>query len=280
MKLYLHTQHGLCNRLRALLSGMLLAQISGRELVLIWENDCHCECIFSDLFDNSGFEVYNSINEIMDWEDIYVYNYMENEDNPAKTRRINYNIKKDLYIKTAYVLENYELNWKDENEMFKKLVIKGEINKKIDDYARLFGISGCVGFHIRSQMPNQKNKFDSNENWKKESHEKIVHWRKMSSYSRFSLVIDKILKRKLIPIFIATDEKENIIKLKQKYSNNIYYVEREVFDRSKEEIQYALIDLVLLSRCREIYGSYWSSFSEVAHRLSGKKEINYSGINF
>lgn len=280
MKLYIHVQHGLCNRLRAIMSGLLLSKISKRELVLIWEKDCHCDCYFYDLFENSGFKVFDSIKEI-NFENVFVYNYMENEENPAKTKRINYYIQKDIYIKTAYVLEHFQLSWENENIMFNKLLIKSDVLEKIKEYERKFEINKCIGFHIRSQIPSNNNKFDNSNNWNKDSHEKIIYWRNISSLNKFVQLIDRLYKRNSnLNFFISTDEENNIKILKEKFGNRILVVERNVFDRSKEQIQYALIDLYLLSKCKDIFGSYWSSFSEVAHRISGKQEINYSGVNF
>lgn len=280
-KLFLHVQHGLCNRIRALLSGLLLSKISKRKFVLIWEKDYHCDCYFNDLFDRSGFDVYSSTDILNDNNNIFIYNYMENEDNPAKTKKINYNLPTDIYIKTAYVLVHPELKWKEENKIFKKLIIKKDIYRKIVEFKKKFNIKNCLGIHIRSQLPSEQNEYDHPQNWKKDSHEKILHWRSLSSLDRFMALLDKLMKRKsLVIFFVATDEEKNIKILQEKYKERIYFVNRTVFDRSKEQIQYALIDLILLSNCHEIFGSYWSSFSEVAHRLSGKEKISYSGIDF
>ena len=286
MKLYVHVQHGLCNRLRALMSGMALSYVSGREFVLIWEKDIHCECLFSDLFDDSGFTVYDNLNNIDNFNNMTIYNYMENEINPSKTKYIEYNesnVSKDIYVKSAYVLENKEINWKLENSMFCKLKIKKDIRCKIKKYDKSLLIKRCIGFHIRSQKPdnNKKNAYDSSKNWTKESHKKINYWRDITSLNRFIPLMDDLIKKNIeVRFFISTDEEKNIKDLKEKYGNRVCFIERNKFDRSKEQIEDALIDLVLLSKCRNIYGSFWSSYSEVAHRISDKAKMKYCGVDF
>lgn len=48
--LFIHSQNGLGNRLRAMAGGVALAKATGRVPVVIWERDAHLEASFSDLF--------------------------------------------------------------------------------------------------------------------------------------------------------------------------------------------------------------------------------------
>ena len=58
--------------------------------------------------------------------------------------------------------------------------------------------------------------------------------------------------------------KSNYEKLINIYGNDkIKILERNNYDRSKEQLYYALADIILLSRCKQFYGSTWSSFSEL-----------------
>ena len=57
------------------------------------------------------------------------------------------------------------------------------------------------------------------------------------------------------------------------YGEKLAYLPRAVFDRSKEQITYALADAILLSKTSHLLGSTWSSFSEIAMRLSSEKQI-------
>ena len=44
------TDHGLCNRLRAVLSYRQVAQAEGRELIVVWRSDAQCNGYFLDCF--------------------------------------------------------------------------------------------------------------------------------------------------------------------------------------------------------------------------------------
>lgn len=53
--LFVHTQNGLGNRLRALASGLALARATGRVPVVVWERDAHLGASFYHLFETRAF---------------------------------------------------------------------------------------------------------------------------------------------------------------------------------------------------------------------------------
>ena len=67
----------------------------------------------------------------------------------------------------------------------------------------------------------------------------------------------------------------------QNFGARLTFLKRSTFDRSKDQLQYALADAILLSQCNRLIGSTWSSFSELAQRLSkGYSSIDMSGVDF
>ncbi len=60
---------------------------------------------------------------------------------------------------------------------------------------------------------------------------------------------------------------------------HIIYVKRNCYDRSQAQIQTALIDMLLLSKTKVIWGSNWSSFTEIAHRIGGQ-QLRLAGVDF
>lgn len=80
----------------------------------------------------------------------------------------------------------------------------------------------------------------------------------------------------MIKIFLSSDSKENIIRLSKLFPNNIFYHESPSYDRNDNEaIKNAVIDLFCLSKTNKIYGSYCSSFSEVAAEMG---QIEYNAV--
>ena len=88
---------------------------------------------------------------------------------------------------------------------------------------------------------------------------------KISHIDNFINQINNLLhKNPEQKFFIATDMKSNYEKLINIYGNDkIKILERNKFDRSKEQLYYAVADTILLSKCKQFYGSTWSSFSEL-----------------
>lgn len=69
--------------------------------------------------------------------------------------------------------------------------------------------------------------------------------------------------------FVATDDCPTKELLKRHFGEHIITREQVAERDAQNGVQDALIDLMLLSRCSRIFGSYWSSFSGVAAMIGG-----------
>jgi hypothetical protein len=71
-----------------------------------------------------------------------------------------------------------------------------------------------------------------------------------------------------IKFFLATDSPEEEHRLQLVFPNRVITHEKKNMRRDDPlAVKDAVIDLFLLSNCRKIIGSYWSSFTETAHAL-------------
>jgi hypothetical protein len=144
--------------------------------------------------------------------------------------------------------------------------------------------AACVGAHVRMEAGKglDHNAYDSAQNWSAESHEQIHYWRAKSHYSAFLRRLDKLVSEQPeMRIFLATDLPENYAAFQQCYGERLHYLQRNVYDRSREQLVYALADALLLSRCSRLLGSTWSSFSELAMRISTTlSAVEMSGKDF
>jgi hypothetical protein len=276
---YVDAQHGLGNRLRAIGSAASIAKSIGREIIVVWQADHHCECEFSDLFDYDGKVITQAfVNDAYQYMD--VFNYMEIEDGARKDAEILINEEKDLYLRAAYTFVHEASHWEAENEFIKTLTP----SKQVLDLIEPFNVSGHIAAHIRMEAGAglDHNTYDSVENWTQEGHDQLHFWREKSHYSAFIKRIDQLIEQdSSLKLFVATDLQETYDIFQQYYGERLSYLKRDVFDRSKEQIIYALADVLLLSRCQKLLGSTWSSFSEAAMRLSDTySEIEMSGRNF
>lgn len=278
-RLFVDAQHGLGNRLRAYGSGAAIARQTGRELVLLWKPDHHCECRFADLFDAPGVTVIESPDEVPAGG-LTRYTYMELEPGACKDQPIELDGHGDVLVRSAYVLNHPASNWERENAELRALRPTQRVAALVDSV----DVRGCVGAHVRMEAGQglDHNSYDSRENWSQESHDQIHFWRGKSHYSAFIRRIDALFAehpgRRL---FLATDLPENYEVFRRQYGERMYYLPRQVYDRSREQIVYALADALLLSRCDMLLGSTWSSFSELAMRLSTNfSKIEMSGQDF
>jgi glycosyltransferase involved in cell wall biosynthesis len=277
-RFYIDAQHGLGNRLRAICSAAAIARATNRELVVIWVPDIHCECLFSDLFDYDGLVV-QSYSDLPQY--IKRYNYMEIEVGGVKDVPISLEKGTDVLVRSAFVLKHEASNWDAENIELQRL----KPVKAVMDLVNSIRLSSnAVGVHVRMEAGKGRdsNGYDSQENWSEDSHKLIQYWREKSHYSVFLKRIDTLLEngsdRK---IFFATDLPENYEVFAETYRDKLLYLSRTTYDRSKEQIIYALADAILLSKCTHFLGSTWSSFSELALRLSTcMKKIEMSGKDF
>ncbi|MBL3527812.1 MAG: glycosyltransferase [gamma proteobacterium endosymbiont of Lamellibrachia anaximandri] len=277
---YIDAQHGLGNRLRAIASAAAIAEASDRKLVIVWQPDHHCDCRFTDLFVKELPLIEESFTASVSGQEFSVYNYMEVEENSSKDAEIILNPGRDVYARSAYVLNSPLTDWDLENKFIRSLKPVSQVRELIAP----FDLTNSIGAHVRMEAGEglDNNTYDNIENWTEEGHELLHYWRDKSHYSHFIRRIDQLMKTDAsIKLFLATDMPETYEVFEQYYGNRLSYLKRNVYDRSKEQLIYALADAILLSKCNRLLGSTWSSFSELATRLSTHySTIEMSGEDF
>lgn len=277
-RLYVDVQHGLGNRLRAFASAACIAQQSNRELIVIWKPDHHCDCNFRDLFHYDGEVVTEPPR--FDADKTQTYNYMEIEHGSCKDQYITLNDSLDLYVKSAYVINNELSSWDKENAILQQLHPVDSVMELVD----AIDMKNRVAIHVRMEGAKglDQNSYDSSENWLEQSHRQINEWRGKSHYGEFMKRIDKLIEQNPdLKLFLAADMKGTYAVFAEKYGDKLAYLARDDYDRSAKQLRYGLADAILLSRCNLLLGSTWSSFTELAQRLSTTiKRVEMSGIDF
>lgn len=272
---------GLGNRIRAIASAYSICKLNNYNLVINWVPDNHCDCYIQDLIVNIfSFAKIISFNIEDKLSNYKCYNYYEKEVNGKKDEYIDVNFD-NIYVKSNCVLNN-----KDSFTLFDDFFCKIKFNDKINNLiSKIPNISKCIGMHIRMEGGKlfQNIDADKDNNWTKKDAELLVKYRDISDIDNFIHQINCILdKNPNEKFFIATDMKSNYDKLINMYGGNIVYLDRNLFDRSNEQLYYAIADIILLSRCKQFYGSTWSSFSELVTYFQSKtiKNKNIFSNNF
>lgn len=247
---------GLCNRMRVINSAWILAQKKNCKLFVLWKMCDELNCPFEELF--------------LPPKEFRIINF-----------KSNFNIKKLFYQFTAkqrFQNEDIENNKTDgilHTEFFNRLstscyiftwehfypandyhlfVPTASLTKRIDEIAKNFG-EHSVGVHIRR----------TDNTWA------IAN----SKSDEFSIAIRKELKQ--FPdakFYLATDDITEEERLRKEFGDAIVSNTGKTLARdSVEGMHDALIDLFCLSRTNKIFGSFYSSFTDIAADMRGIEKI-------
>lgn len=280
-RLFIDLQHGLANRLRALASAAVIAERTGRELVVIWRPDLHCEARASDLLQLPWPVIETDAAEALRAGAAREYNYMEIEpgavfDEPVLAGEA----EGDVYVRSAYRLMGPHGDVAEENAVLRGLRPVAPVMELVESVGRPFSVAVHIrmgtgpGFdHLAYELP---------ENWPEERHRELSEWRRKSDVGRFIAKLDRLVDEgRAETIFVAADLAASYAVLEERYGARLRFLYRDLYDRSSRQLQYALADLILLTAAPLFLASSWSAFSEVAQRLAwpGRSYLN-SGVDF
>lgn len=284
--MFVHCMHGLGNRFRALGSAMSFANSTDRELVVIWETDAHISAKFTDLFETDmvvlpKMKVQWPFKNVEKWDKSWrtfeFINYMEMEGSGAvKDKFVKNDPKKHIYFKSAYILnaDSKLTSWDKDNENLRSLRPVAAVRERLEKLKRE-GLADMVGVHIRDRTLERdiKNVNFQSEYGDKASQE-MDYWRKKSSHLNFVKYMQELVSQNAnTKFYVATDTVALISLLRKKFPGKITTTDRDCDGRDGFCIRFALTDMLALAGTKKILGSNWSSFTEAAERLGGKKAL-------
>lgn len=263
---------------------MSFANHTDRELVVIWETDAHIAANFTDLFSDdlivlTNFKPKWPFRDYDKWDKAWLnfefFNYMEMEgDGAIKGQRIVDNPARHFYFKSAYVMEadSQLTDWDKDNAMLRSLMPVPEVREMIKQHENK-GLENMIGIHIRDRTLDRDIK---NVNFGTEygdaASKEMEYWRRKSSYKTFIVEMHEQLKKDpSIRFYVATDTMDVIPKLEEEFPGKIVSTKRNCDGRDGHCVRFALVDVICLSRTKQLIGSNWSSFTEAASRIGGKK---------
>lgn len=279
--LFVDVQHGLCNRLRAMASAAAIAEATGRQLVVIWRPDHHCEARLADLLRYDGPVLEEDEGDFFRSRAARTYNYMEIEPGARHGEAVlgTGDPGGDLFIRSAYSLVSPHVTMAREQAFLRALVP----SQAVADLVARVDHPSDVALHIRMATGPafEHLSYESATNWPADQHRELVEWRKKSDVSRFVLRLEQLFDQGAQTAFVAADLAASYAALLDRFGTRIRYLPRDCFDRSAKQLQYALADLMLLTAAPLLLASHWSSFSDLAQRLSRPyRKVEKSGIDF
>lgn len=256
---------GLGNRLLALTSAYELSKKLNRELLVIWKREAGCNISSSDLFTFSGVQVID-ISE----------NGLKKE--PLATLKSNSLKKKYRGMATRFV-ECDEVEAKKAEGGYEKVeqLIAAEKVIYVKSYTNLCEISAdSFGFLTPSAAVIKRGA----DVFSRITDKTVgVHIRRTDhadaiANSPLSLFIDRMkeeIEKNDATFYLTTDDADVIAELKKHIpKERLLVYEDKVLDRDAAVgIQDALVDMLCLSKCAKIIGSYRSTFSLIPSIMGG-----------
>ena len=247
---------GLCNRMRVISSAYILAQKKNCKLLVLWKMCDELNCPFEELFlPPKEFTIINFKSNFNMKKLFYQFTAKQRFNNTdIENNKTDGVLHNDFFEKLASSV--YISTWEHfypakDYHVFEPTTALKERIKKITD---TFG-SHCVGVHIRR----------TDHTWA------IAN----SKSDEFSIAIREELKK--FPdakFYIATDDIREEERLRKEFGNAILSNTTKTLARdSVEGMHDALIDLFCLSSTTKIFGSYYSSFTDIAADMQGIEKI-------
>lgn len=246
--LVVELNHGLANRLVTLVSCMAASEAMGKEAQFIWSLNRNCGCRFHDLFENSITLVDHK--RIIDFNDDTTFR-------PAFLTS-----RKTLFY-SSYRMRTFEkrgsLDWDIHNIPF----ISGIVDQAAIDFSRRLNMlqprqevcdlvpsfsRSAVGVHVRrTDLP----------------------WKSRSPLEAFEKRMGALIAEKPdTQFFLASDSVWVKSYFRDKYGDAVCCSSEPSSRSSAAGLRHALADIIALSQCRIVLGTFNSSFSWLASMWS------------
>ena len=270
---------GLANRLRALVGYQALSSCLKVPFYLCWVPRWDCDVEFTQLFDASEInlitEAEKETMEDLQGSIVYIANIWFSAiwHNHARD-----SVSWDCFREQVGNYTN-RLN-----------PLSGIVNVVVE-FSRKHNLPEAAAAHIR-----MTDNVDCYECWSRRSYDfSPEHVSKLKGFERY--ITDTLEADPATKIFLATDNQDVEKSMCKKYAGHlitypkryrkrykmIYSMEQPKFQRQSQRtssIKDALVEMLLLGRCRTITGTYWSSYSEFAAFWSGRPYLEVSGCQY
>lgn len=253
---------GLCNRMRAMASGVFISRKLGCDINFVWKKDNNCFADFSDLFEPVSLEGVKIMPSGL--FDFY----------------LNPNRKKNLYIPGLLRKTIFDS------------CITGDFERKDEKiFSRISGEKVCImsGYSLSKHFPlndifvpvsdikesinRLKQRFKSNIvgiHIRRGDNIHSIERNSINDY--FSYINEEIKTNHDVSFYLATDSQNIKNELIKSFGEKIIYNDVKLERTSVNGMKDAVIDLWCLASTKKIIGSYYSSFSDIAAEM-GKIEL-------
>lgn len=261
---------GLGNRMRAIAAGYALATEFHKPLDVVWHKEAGLNADFCDIFATEHLPF--KVKTVASLKYLFLYDIPRKKNGffPAFLR---------LFDSRKWLYHDRKTAERMEDEDFRRLA----------DENRDLVIISCYPFYtfeegILRQLfkPGKIVEERIAEITQGENPEIALHIRRTDNNLSIansplclfeSVLVNEISRDKEVKIFVATDDESTKSYMAQTYGKNIMYNPAAARRDTIQGMVDAVAELEIISKCRRIYGSYTSSYSEVASQLRGGEFI-------
>ena len=277
--LIIEPRGGLGNRFLAISSAFNLAKDCniGR-VILLWDNINECGCDYRDVFESipDNCKVYN-LKFINESYKLMLRRFKLGLVVVKAFQRGLYKLYKLLTRKMH--LDANSVKTKEDQEQFRNKVqtFKGK-NVFIESYNQFYGEVDLSMLEFNKEIVDKVTKFKKNVGAYDAMHIRRTDNDVAIKNSPTELFYEKM--KKLVEadpeaqVYLATDDQGILEDMRNKYPANVLSeASSAVSRRTKEGIQFALYEMLILAGARNLYASYFSTFSSVASYIGGNNII-------
>ena len=235
---------GLANRMRAVASAVTLAAKSDSDLSIVWFQDWALNAPFSQLFKPVD-------RKIACLRDASQLDYAL-LDRP-RSRNFHFPLlfqklffKSCLYERSITPLCNRHFDYVWISRLF---VPVEEVMEEVENRCRNFSDT-MIGMHIRRT-------------------DNLASIRQSPIELFYQKLDEEIKEDDKVAIYLATDSEEVKREMKERYGDRIFCSGKKADRGSLEGIREGITDMYTLARTQKIYGSFQSSFSDMAAQIGG-----------
>jgi hypothetical protein len=268
---------GLANRLRALVGYQAMARCLGLPFFLCWVPGPSCDAEFGQLFLNCQGDLISTetLRRFMAQQDFVVYDQNFWFDKIWKN-----------YAREAIGWEQFCGQVKVCLEQIRPTPV---IAEKAAAFIQTFGLESSAGVHIR--LTDNVKEY---ENWARRAPDFIPeHISEIGGFENF--IKDRLMENPSGRVFLATDNKHVERKMAVLFSDRIVtYPKRfkggvmlllsrmtsRLAPRRTSTVEDALVEMLILSKCRMIAGTYFSSFSKFSSILGTSDYMEVRGTRY
>ncbi len=299
-KIFVKPIGGLCNRLRVIDSLLTFVEDRNQRLVVIWEKNTSLNCSYSDLFElNDSFELietrpkfrgldipfYPSVRPVrFHHRALFEFTRIKFGLLPEHTIFFD-DIAKKLQLLSPITPEKFGGHRRFESLSYPLLE---EFSARLQSDSPVY-LSTC--WRITGSPSYSRNFKPSPEIAKQVSHitgrfteytcgihirgTDAVAAKRYSSVSAFDRQMESTINTNPeATFFLACDEPDIKQSLIDKYPSHIFFLDQQTYDRSSpKNIENALVDLLCLASTQRVFGSYFSTFSQLAADWHGVEEF-------